>query len=154
MNVAGRPARVRWLRWSGPAGWCWLLRPQRKANRGGPVGRSGRPGLIGETGFVGDGRLVSDGAVQPSLVVLYQVNQVKVAARAAGPGGEMLAVDRFAFEPREKCLGHGVVVRIADGAHRLGDPQAVTQGPVLDRSVLGAAPLEGPQAAIGIAVLA
>src|SRR3954447_20364650 len=70
--------------------------------------------------------------------MVVPVDPVEYGGAGFGMGGEVRPVDEFALEAGPERLGHRVVIRIADGPHRLGDPEPCAQAPVVVRGVLAA----------------
>jgi hypothetical protein len=77
--------------------------------------------VVDEVLFVLDRGPVLQGAVESVGVVPDEPFEHRGAS--VGSGGEVFVVDEFAFQRSEERLGHGVVVTVTDGAHRLGDTE-------------------------------
>ena len=50
----------------------------------------------------------------------------------------MALVNKFSFQRGPQAFGHGIVVGIADGSHRLGNPELLAEEPVVQTRVLAA----------------
>src|SRR2546425_1076267 len=53
-------------------------------------------------------------------------------------GREMALVNKFSFQRGPQAFGHGIVVGISDGSHRLGNPELLAEEPVVQTRVLAA----------------
>src|SRR5262245_50256735 len=94
--------------------------------------------LLGRDGvktLVAQGRFVAEGRVAP-LRVVPAFDVIEQGPAGVGRRPEPLAVEQLTFQRREETLAQGIVIRIADGAHRWSDtigqaPLAVGDGGVL-----------------------
>src|SRR3954469_2473708 len=81
--------------------------------------------------MVAEGRMSSVRVVEAFDEVENRIASVVVIAKAR-------SIDQFTLEGGEEALAHGVIVAIADGAHRRSYARLVTAFAELNRGVLAA----------------
>src|SRR2546425_656877 len=93
--------------------------------------RRERPALVGERGQVRKGRV-------PAVRVVPALDELEDGATRLDRGGEAPPGEELALEGREEALAQGVVVGVADRAHRGPDPDLLAPEPEGTRRVLAA----------------